>query len=93
MGDERRPLDGPARVRMRERRDERLGPAQGLDRDATGADGDQRSEHLVGGETQYRLDALFADPPPGADELFGVRRADGVVESFANLKLLVRATR
>jgi ubiquinone/menaquinone biosynthesis C-methylase UbiE len=39
-----------------------------------------------------RLDALFADPPSGADDRFEVRRDAGSVESFANLKLLLRAT-
>jgi ubiquinone/menaquinone biosynthesis C-methylase UbiE len=39
-----------------------------------------------------RLEALFADPPDGAEELYEISRDEDGVESFANLKLLVRAT-
>ncbi|MBV0903241.1 class I SAM-dependent methyltransferase [Haloarcula salina] len=40
-----------------------------------------------------RLEAAFADPPAGAVEAFDVQTADGDVESFANQKVLLRATR
>jgi len=40
-----------------------------------------------------RLRELFADPPSGADDLFEIERENGTVASFANLKLLVRATK
>lgn len=39
------------------------------------------------------LEALFADPPEEAEELFEIERDEGSVVSFANLKLLLRATR
>ena len=44
-------------------------------------------------ERRRRVAAAFADPPDGAAEAFSVTTSDGGVESFANLKLLVRATR
>lgn len=40
-----------------------------------------------------RLEAAFADRPPGATETFEIAESEGEVESFANLKLLLRATR
>jgi SAM-dependent methyltransferase len=39
------------------------------------------------------LESRFADPPAGATELFAIEYEEGNVVSFANLKLLVRATR
>jgi ubiquinone/menaquinone biosynthesis C-methylase UbiE len=39
------------------------------------------------------LDALFADSPEGAAKLFKIERDDEDVVSFANLKVLLRATR
>lgn len=44
-------------------------------------------------ERRERLRAAFADRPPGATELFEVVDSDGDIDSFANLKLLLRATR
>ncbi|MBB6644854.1 class I SAM-dependent methyltransferase [Halobellus ruber] len=45
-------------------------------------------------ERRERVASAFADPPDGAAEAFEIRRGDdGAVESFANHKLLVRATR
>lgn len=44
-------------------------------------------------ENRERLEELFADPPAGADELYEISRDEDGVKSFANLKLLVRATR
>lgn len=44
-------------------------------------------------ERRDRLEATFADPPPGAVEAFDVETADGDIESFANQKVLLRATR
>ncbi len=44
-------------------------------------------------ERRERLRAAFSDRPPGADETFEIVESDGDVESFANLKLLLRATR
>lgn len=44
-------------------------------------------------ERRRRVAAAFADPPDGAAEAFSVTTSDDGVESFANLKLLVRATR
>jgi SAM-dependent methyltransferase len=44
-------------------------------------------------ERRERLRAVFADRPAGATELFEIVDGDGAVESFANLKLLLRATR
>jgi hypothetical protein len=44
-------------------------------------------------ERRERVAAAFAGPPAGARETFELAVEDGSVESFANLKLLVRATR
>lgn len=44
-------------------------------------------------ERRERLEAAFADRPPGATETFGITESGGAVESFANLKLLIRAIR
>jgi len=44
-------------------------------------------------ERRERLETTFADPPAGATEAFDVQTADGDVESFANQKVLLRATR
>ncbi len=44
-------------------------------------------------ERRECLAAAFADRPTGATETFEIEESDGGVESFANLKLLVRATR
>ncbi|WP_415380241.1 class I SAM-dependent methyltransferase [Halosimplex sp. TS25] len=44
-------------------------------------------------ERRERIEAAFDDPPPGAVETFELTYEDGEIESFANLKLLVRATR
>jgi SAM-dependent methyltransferase len=44
-------------------------------------------------ERRERLAAAFADRPPGATEAFEITDSAGGVESFANLKLLLRATR
>jgi len=45
-------------------------------------------------ERRQRVAAAFADPPAAAVEAFEIRRGDdGAVESFANHKLLARATR
>ncbi|MFC5369082.1 class I SAM-dependent methyltransferase [Salinirubrum litoreum] len=43
-------------------------------------------------ERRRRLRAVFTDRPPGATELFEIVESDGEVDSFANLKLLLRAT-
>jgi SAM-dependent methyltransferase len=43
-------------------------------------------------ENRRRLASLFADPPAGAEELFDISRDESGVESFANLKVLLRAT-
>ena len=44
-------------------------------------------------ERRRRVAAAFEDPPDGAAEAFSVTTGDDGVESFANRKLLVRATR
>ncbi len=44
-------------------------------------------------ERRARLEAAFADPPVGAVETFELTYDEGEIESFANLKLLVRARR
>lgn len=44
-------------------------------------------------ERRERVAAAFEEAPPGAAETFEITRGDGTIESFANLKLLVRATR
>ncbi|MCG1004783.1 MULTISPECIES: class I SAM-dependent methyltransferase [Halobacterium] len=44
-------------------------------------------------ERRKRLEAAFADRPPEATEAFEITDTDDGIESFANLKLLVRATR
>ncbi|WP_424004673.1 methyltransferase domain-containing protein [Haloarcula salina] len=44
-------------------------------------------------ERRERLEATFADPPAGAVEAFDVTRRNGEMESFANQKVLLRATR
>lgn len=44
-------------------------------------------------EGRDRLETAFADRPPGATEAFEITESDGAIASFANLKLLVRATR
>jgi len=44
-------------------------------------------------ERRERVEAVFADPPAGARETFELAYEDGEIESFANLKLLARATR
>lgn len=44
-------------------------------------------------ERRERLDAAFDDRPPGATETFEIAESEGEIESFANLKLLLRATR
>ena len=44
-------------------------------------------------ERRRRVAAAFADPPDGAAEAFSIARGADGVESFANVKLLVRATR
>lgn len=43
-------------------------------------------------ENRERLEALFADPPTDAEELYDISRDEDGVKSFANLKVLVRAT-
>jgi ubiquinone/menaquinone biosynthesis C-methylase UbiE len=44
-------------------------------------------------ERRRRVAAAFADPPEGASEAFSITRGADGVESFANFKLLARATR
>lgn len=44
-------------------------------------------------ERRKRLAAAFADRPSSATETFEIAESDGEIESFANLKLLLRATR
>ena len=44
-------------------------------------------------ERRERVENAFDDPPPGAAETFDLSYEDGAIESFANLKLLVRAVR
>ena len=44
-------------------------------------------------ERQERLRSVFANCPSGAADTFEIVRSDGDVKSFANLKLLVQATR
>ncbi|AUV80860.1 SAM-dependent methyltransferase [Salinigranum rubrum] len=44
-------------------------------------------------ERRTRLETAFEDPPPGAVETFELTYDDGEIDSFANLKLLVRARR
>ncbi|GCF16190.1 SAM-dependent methyltransferase [Haloarcula mannanilytica] len=44
-------------------------------------------------ERRERLATAFADRPPSATETFEITESDGEIESFANLKLLLRATR
>ena len=44
-------------------------------------------------ERRKRVAAAFDDPPEGASEAFSIARGADGVESFANRKLLVRATR
>jgi SAM-dependent methyltransferase len=44
-------------------------------------------------ERRRRLRAVFDDRPPGATEVFDIVESDGTVDSFVNLKLLLRATR
>lgn len=44
-------------------------------------------------ERRERVAAAFADPPAGARETFELAYDDGEIKSFANLKLLLRATR
>jgi SAM-dependent methyltransferase len=44
-------------------------------------------------ERRRRVGAAFADPPNGAAEAFSITRGADGVESFANIKLLARATR
>ncbi|WP_135366584.1 class I SAM-dependent methyltransferase [Halosimplex halophilum] len=44
-------------------------------------------------ERRRRVETVFADRPAGATEAFEVVETDDGVESFANLKLLARATR
>lgn len=44
-------------------------------------------------ERRERVAAAFEEAPPGAAETFEITREDGEIASFANLKLLVRATR
>ncbi|KOX95327.1 class I SAM-dependent methyltransferase [Halorubrum tropicale] len=44
-------------------------------------------------DRRARLQAAFSDHPLGAAETFEIVESDGNVESFANLKLLVKATR
>lgn len=44
-------------------------------------------------ERRERLEAIFTDRPPGATEIFEITESEEEIESFANLKLLLRATR
>jgi len=44
-------------------------------------------------ERRERLYAAFDDRPPGATETFEIAGSEGEIESFDNLKLLVRASR
>lgn len=47
----------------------------------------------VAPSTRETLRELFSDPPEGAAELYSIEYEDGDVAAFANLKLLLRATR
>lgn len=52
--------------------------------------------HTTGGRTEGSVDCVvtaFADRPTGATEAFDTAESDGEIETFANLKLLLRATR
>jgi len=44
-------------------------------------------------ENRRELEALFGEPPDGGEELFQITHDEEGLASFANLKLLVRATR
>jgi len=44
-------------------------------------------------ERRERLSTAFADRPSSATETFEITESEGEIESFANLKLLLRATR
>lgn len=42
-------------------------------------------------ENRSKLEAMFADPPGDADELFEISRDESGTQSFANLKVLLHA--
>jgi len=44
-------------------------------------------------ENRSELEALFADPPEGAGDLYEISHDEGGLASFANLKLLLRGRR